>query len=104
MIARSRRMTALMPGLASAVLLAALLGPTLAQAAPGDRDPSFGTGGSPNSGISRLYGRRGLVTTDFGSDHAPGTSDSLHSIAIDSHGRVVAAGNTNERVALARYR
>jgi uncharacterized delta-60 repeat protein len=58
----------------------------------------------PNGGISRSYGRRGLVTTDFGSDHAPGTGDLLQSIAIDSHGRVVAAGEADDRVALARYR
>jgi uncharacterized delta-60 repeat protein len=56
------------------VVLAALPAPSLAQAAPGDLDPSFGTGGK--------------VTTDFGGD----VQGEIVSTAIDSRGRIVAGG------------
>jgi uncharacterized delta-60 repeat protein len=74
------------------VLLAALLGPTVAQAAPGDRDPSFGT--------------RGKVITDFGGD----VEGEILAEAIDSRGRIVAAGYSQRPnqygccLTLARYR
>jgi hypothetical protein len=55
-------------------LLAALLAPAFAQAAPGELDPSFGTGGK--------------VTTDFGGD----VGGEILSVAIDSRGRIVAGG------------
>jgi uncharacterized delta-60 repeat protein len=56
------------------VVLAAFLAPSLAQAAAGDLDPSFGTGGK--------------VTTDFGGD----VQGEIVSTAIDSRGRIVAGG------------
>jgi uncharacterized delta-60 repeat protein len=66
-------------------LLAALSAPSLARAAAGDLDSSFGTGG--------------LVTTGFGD------IDEAHSVAIDSQGRIVAAGrNGAGNFALVRYR
>jgi len=70
------------------VLLATLSGP--AQAAPGDLDPTFGTGG--------------LVTTDFG-----GRGDFGLAVALQSDGKIVAAGNSSAvgvfsvNFALARY-
>ena len=134
-------------GLAWALLLTALLAPTLAQAAkPGDLDPSFGDGGKVKTGFENCRCRAqsvaidargrivavgggaergadfalaryepngkpdpsfsgdGRVTTDFF-----GGSDSARSVAIDSHGRVVAAGYWCElagcdwNLALARY-
>ncbi len=68
-------------------VLFALLTPALAQAAPGDLDPSFGTGGK--------------VTTDLG-----GTDDQIVSMALDSQGRIVAAGvgRAAYDATLARYR
>ncbi len=75
-------------GLAWALLLTALLAPTLAQAAkPGDLDPSFGDGGKVKTGFENCRCR-------------------AHSVAIDSRGRIVAAGGGAERgadFALARY-
>jgi hypothetical protein len=70
-------------------LLAAVFAPTVAHAAPGDLDPSFGNGGK--------------VTSDF-----PRGSDSIHAVAIDSRGRIVAAGGQGRRSGdsgfeLARY-
>ena len=71
------------------VLLAALT--SSAQAAPGDLDPSFGTGG--------------LVTTDFG-----GRGDFGLAVALQADGKIVAAGNSSTvggpfsvNFALARY-
>lgn len=70
------------------VLLATLAGS--AQAAPGDLDPSFGTGG--------------LVTTDFG-----GRGDFGLAVALQPDGKIVAAGNSSAvgvfsvNFALARY-
>jgi uncharacterized delta-60 repeat protein len=66
-------------------LLGALSAPPAAQAAGGDLDPSFGTGG--------------LVTTSFG------RIDEAHSVAVDSRGRIVAAGvNGRGNFSLVRYR
>jgi uncharacterized delta-60 repeat protein len=62
----------------ASVLLAALvclLAGSSAQAAPGDLDPSFGSGG--------------LVTTDFGGLH-----DDSHSVGVQSDGKIVAGGFT----------
>ena len=86
MIARSRRMTAYKPGLPLAVLLAAFLGPALAQAAkPGHLDPSFGGDGK--------------VTTNF--KHYNYAADA----AIDREGRIVAVGHPwGYDFGLARYR
>jgi uncharacterized delta-60 repeat protein len=70
------------------MLLATLSGS--AQAAPGDLDPTFGTGG--------------LVTTDFG-----GRGDFGLAVALQSDGKIVAAGNSSAvgvfsvSFALARY-
>jgi uncharacterized delta-60 repeat protein len=70
------------------VLLATLSGS--AQSAPGDLDPTFGTGG--------------LVTTDFG-----GRGDFGLAVALQSDGKIVAAGNSSAvgvfsvNFALARY-
>jgi uncharacterized delta-60 repeat protein len=78
---------------ASATFLALGLLATLAgsaQSAPGDLDPSFGTGG--------------LVTTDFG-----GRGDFGLAVALQSDGKIVAAGNSSAvgvfsvNFALARY-
>jgi uncharacterized delta-60 repeat protein len=60
--------------LAFGLALLAALTPALAQAAPGDLDPSFGTGGK--------------VTTDFGGD----VGGEILSVAIDRQGRIVAGG------------
>jgi uncharacterized delta-60 repeat protein len=65
------------PGLALAVLALALVAaalPGAAVAAPGALDPSFGAGGE--------------VTTDFG------RSDSAQAVAIQSDGKIVAAGGS----------
>ncbi len=71
--------------LVTCVMFAAAAG---ALAAPGDLDPTFGTGG--------------VVTTDFGS-----TSDGAQSVAIQADGKIVAAGRTGifalSDFALARY-
>jgi uncharacterized delta-60 repeat protein len=67
-------------------LFTPFLAPTLAQAAAGDLDSSFGAGGK--------------VTTDLG-----GTDDESVSIAIDSQGRIIAAGvgGATYDFTLARY-
>jgi uncharacterized delta-60 repeat protein len=67
-------------------LVAVLVAPTFAQAAPGDLDP--------------LFGGDGKVTTDFG-----GIDDEILSMAIDSQGRVVVAGIAGPAndATLARY-
>lgn len=65
-------------------ILAVSPAPGVAQAAAGDLDPSFGSGG--------------LVTTNFG------RIDQAHSVAVDSQGRIVAAGfNLRHEFALVRY-
>jgi uncharacterized delta-60 repeat protein len=72
-----------------ALILAAAV-PASAQAAPGDLDPSFGSGG--------------LVTTDFG-----GRSDFGLAVAVQPDGKIVTAGNSSAvgvfsvSVALARH-
>ncbi|MGH2963895.1 MAG: hypothetical protein ACRDMH_00730 [Solirubrobacterales bacterium] len=75
-----------------AVLLTPLLAPAPAQASrPGDLDPSFS--------------RSGKVRTDFAGPH-----DGANAVALDPHGRVVAAGHTCNAdyrecdFAVARYR
>ncbi|MFF1396789.1 calcium-binding protein [Streptomyces sp. NPDC058287] len=60
-----------------------LLCPGAALAAPGDLDPSFGTGGK--------------VTTDFGAN------DGAEGVALQADGKVVAVGNSGAGFALARY-
>jgi uncharacterized delta-60 repeat protein len=77
--------------LALTAVLAAMLVPALARAAPGDLDPSFGAGGK--------------VTTDLGED----AGGEILSVAIDSRGRIVAGGfsagsTTPGDFTLARYR
>src|SRR6266487_6929602 len=76
-------------GLLVLALIAAV--PASAQAAPGELDPSFGSGG--------------LVTTDFG-----GRGDFGLAVAVQSDGKIVAAGNSSTvggpfsvNFALARY-
>jgi uncharacterized delta-60 repeat protein len=66
-------------------LLAALLAPALARAAPGDLDRSFGGDGK--------------VRTMFGDGYSY-----ANAVVIDSHGRLVAAGAVGNSFALARYR
>ena len=72
------------------VLSVAIAVTGLGQAAPGDLDPSFGSGG--------------FVTTDFG-----GRGDAALGVAIQADGRIVVAGNSSARdvfnidFALARY-
>src|SRR5947208_12281935 len=66
---RPARILPLVAGIAAALLL-----PSMADAAPGDLDPSFGGGGT--------------VTTPFGGD----VGGELLSVAIDSRGRIVAGG------------
>jgi uncharacterized delta-60 repeat protein len=78
---RARR--GLWPALAIA-LLATVLAPTLAHAAAGDLDPSFGGDGR--------------VTTAFG-----GFAE-VYGVAIDSQGRIVASGRDSAGFALARYK
>jgi uncharacterized delta-60 repeat protein len=85
MIAGTRKVAAHKPGLALAVLLAALLVPALALARPGDLDPSFGNGGTVRIGST-------------------GDQFILTSVAIDPRGRIVLAGNRGNRFALTRYR
>jgi uncharacterized delta-60 repeat protein len=53
-----------------------------------------------NGKLSESFGRDGRVTTDFA--RARGRT-SAESVAIDSHGRIVAAGFRGSRFALARY-
>jgi uncharacterized delta-60 repeat protein len=67
-------------GAAAALAFSLLLTPSAAEAAAGDLDHSFGT--------------RGVVRTDFGR-----RTPAVRAVAIDSQGRLVAAGET----ALARY-
>lgn len=76
----------------AALSVPALIGAALSQtafAAPGSLDATFGTGG--------------IVTTPFGSSHNAGAN----SIAIQSNGRIVVAGqtetNNSDAFALARY-
>jgi len=72
--------------LACAAATAVVLFLPAAQAAPGDLDPAFGSGGK--------------VITDFGA------SDLGHGIAVQSDGKIVVAGETNpysDDFALARY-
>src|SRR5688572_17010421 len=64
-----------------------LLGFTIALAASGDLDTTF-------SGD-------GLVTTNFGL--APGRSDVARSIAVQSNGKILAAGHSGSDFAVARY-
>jgi uncharacterized delta-60 repeat protein len=75
------------PGLALVALALALVAaalPVAAVAAPGALDPTFGTGGE--------------VTTDFGG------SDGAQAVAIQSDGKIVAAGSSGAGdFALARY-
>jgi uncharacterized delta-60 repeat protein len=68
-------------------LLVALLAVTApAQARPGDLDNSFG--------------RRGIVITDFGVGHW----DIAETVLVQADGKLVAAGRTDNSLALARYR
>lgn len=69
------------------VLLAALAPVTAAHAAPGERDPSFGT--------------EGVVTADL----VPGADEAFRAVEIDPSGRIVAAGSASapEIGLLARY-
>ena len=60
-----------------------LLFPLMAWAAPGDLDPTFGTGG--------------IVTTDAGAYEA------IRSIEIDQHGKIVASGGIYDAFFIARY-
>jgi uncharacterized delta-60 repeat protein len=60
----------------------------------------------PNGELDPSFGSGGVVTTAFGRDHVDGAG----SVAIDSHGRIVAVGGTRRRAfgsggdfALARY-
>jgi uncharacterized delta-60 repeat protein len=79
-------------GLLTFALAAALLAPALAQAAPGDLDPSFSGDGK--------------VTTNFVGQHEDGAS----SVTIDPRGQIVAVGATapshqySRYFALTRYR
>jgi uncharacterized delta-60 repeat protein len=87
MIAGPPRVGTLKPGLALAVLLAALLVPALAQAAkPGDLDRSFGDGGK--------------MVRHFCTHPRSGQ------VVIDRHGRIVFAGSNNNQTefCVARYR
>jgi uncharacterized delta-60 repeat protein len=70
-------------GIAVLGVLAAL--PSGAQAAPGDLDPSFGTGG--------------LVTDTFGSNSAAYGG----AVALDTAGRIIVAGASDGDLAVARY-
>ena len=74
--------------LATATLALPLALPGVAQAASGDLDPTFGTGGK--------------VTTDFN-----GNDDEAHGLVIQADGKLVAAGfaktSRGEDFALARY-
>jgi uncharacterized delta-60 repeat protein len=138
MIAWPRPMAALRLGLAFAVLLATLLAPTLAQAAPGDLDRSFGHGGKvvegfcahasfsatvdrrdrivaagtnnhfdnfclmrfrQNGTLDRSFGDGGMVVADFGTNE-----EGALSVAIDSRGRIVAAGRSFRAFAVARFK
>ena len=77
--------------LLACTISAALLVSPVAQAAPGDLDPSFGGGGK--------------VVTDFGGD----VGGEILSEVIDSRGRIVVAGfsgtpTASHYVTLARYR
>jgi uncharacterized delta-60 repeat protein len=88
MYSRERSAAGLLLGFA---IVGALLVPSVARAAPGDLDPSFGTGGK--------------VTTDFGGD----VGGEILSVAIDSRGRIVAGGfsagsRSPGSFTLARYR
>ena len=74
-----------LPAIVLALLLPPVLVPSLAQAAAGDLDPSFGNAGKvriSSTGDPFLFG----------------------SAAIDSRGRIVLAGNRRNRFALARCR
>jgi uncharacterized delta-60 repeat protein len=53
---------------------------------------------TPDGSLDRSFGTGGEVTTDFGS-----TGDGAGSVAFDSEGRIVAAGQSNGDFALARY-
>jgi uncharacterized delta-60 repeat protein len=86
MVAAPRMIVAFLFTLSLVVVFPA---PTFAQPAAGDLDRSFGTDGK--------------VRTDFGG------WDSARSVAIDSHGRIIAAGETSPSqrsidFAIARYR
>ncbi|MFC5662086.1 calcium-binding protein [Kitasatospora misakiensis] len=72
--------------MAAAGLLLVLAVPGAALAAPGDLDPTFGTGGR--------------VTTDFG-----GGSDEAHGVVVQADGKIVVAGyaGATDDFALARY-
>jgi uncharacterized delta-60 repeat protein len=74
----------LLRGVAVAVAAAAVLGGAIAGAAPGDLDPSFGTGG--------------LVTTDLGTG-----TEIARGLALQPDGKLVAAGTSGCSFALARY-
>src|SRR5262245_12063781 len=78
---RHTRSRLALAALACAFVAAAL--PGAAVAGPGALDPTFGSGG--------------LVTTDFGG------SDSAQAVAIQSDGKIVAAGSSGGDFALARY-
>jgi uncharacterized delta-60 repeat protein len=125
-------------------LLAALLAPPVAHAKPGDLDRSFGDGGrvktdfcaharqfavaidsrgrivaagtdnhednfcliryKPDGRLDRSFGEGGMVVTDFGD-----SNDGADAVAIDSRGRMVAAGRIKRQgykraFALARYK
>src|SRR3954453_21341114 len=75
-------------GIASIAIAALLLWPAPSRAAEGDLDPSFGSSGKE--------------TTPIGT-----SSDEAEAVALDSQGRIVAAGRafvgTDEDFALARY-
>ena len=78
----------MVPGLRVGVVLLAIvlftLGvPDSGRAAPGDLDPTFGSGGK--------------VTTDFGGD------DQAFALALQPDGKIVAAGSSTQNFALARY-
>src|SRR5262245_56152180 len=66
------------------VLTVVLIGPSPLSAADGDLDPTFGVGG--------------IVITDFS-----GGGDYAFTLALQSDGKIVAAGRTITGLALARY-
>jgi uncharacterized delta-60 repeat protein len=54
---------------------------------------------NPDGSLDPSFGSGGLVLTDFG----PGGFDEARAVALDAHGRIVVAGRSGFRFALARY-